>query len=125
MKTFDDYEREAEEARNRVQKWGDDPEVEAKLLEISISKQVAEKAKEESALALAYLTIKATKVVAELLEDEDPQVRARAVDLVYSRTIAKVAAKHLEETGETIDSADVASLRESIIAKIKGNQDGS
>lgn len=84
----------------------------------------AEHAKTQSAIALAMLTVKATQVVDELLEDEDPQVRARAVELVYSRTIPKVAAKHMEEAGDVIDSADVASLRESIIARIKGNGNG-
>lgn len=104
-----------------VERWGDDPEVNASLAELAATENDAQKAIDASSLALALLTVKATKVVDELLEDEDPQVRARAVELVYSRKIPKVAAKHIEENGETIDSADVASLRESIVARIKGN----
>lgn len=107
-----------------VEKWGQDPVVNAKIYDIEMRQKDAERAKEQSALVLAALTIKATKVVEELLEDEDPQVRARAVDLVYSRTIPKVAAKHLEEIGDVVDSADVASLRESIVAEMNRIKNG-
>ena len=101
-----------------VQKWGQDPEMNRHLAELEVAESEAQRAKEHSALALAILTIKATKVVAELLEDEDPQVRARAADLVYSRTIPKVAAKHVEQA-VAIESADTASLRESILDIVK------
>lgn len=102
-----------------VEMWGQNPEREVAIYDLTMEKAKAEKAIETTAIALAQLTMKATKVVDELLADEDPQVRARAVELVYSRTIPKVAAKHLEEHGGAIESADSAALREDILNQIK------
>jgi len=87
--------------------------------------QLAERTKQRAAEALMVATMEAAKIVYELMtQSEDEQVRLRAAEIIFSRTIPKVAAKHVEEQGDVIDSADVASLRESIIAKIKGNGHG-
>lgn len=95
------------------------------MVKIETEAQAAELAKQKAAQALMLATMEAAKIVYDLMmKSEDEQVRLRAAEIIFSRTIPKVAAKHIEEQGEVIDSADVASLRESIIAKIKGNGNG-
>jgi len=83
-------------------------------------------AKQRAAEALMLATIEAARIVYDMMiNSDDEQVRLRAAEIIFSRTIPKVAAKHVEEQGEVIDSADVASLRESIVAEIKRKSNGS
>lgn len=87
---------------------------------IVMNQQQAELAKQKAAEALSLASLEAAKIVYELMiGSEDEQVRLRAAEMIFSRTLAKVAAKHIEEAGDTIDSADVANLRESIATEIK------
>jgi hypothetical protein len=91
------------------------------MIKIESETQAAELAKQKAAQALMLATMEAARIVYDLMTDpeEDPQTRLRAAEIIFSRTIPKVAAKHVEEQGDVIDSADVASLRESIVAEIK------
>jgi|SRR5688572_12290273 len=87
---------------------------------------IAERTKQKAAAALMLATMEAARIVYDMMvNSEDEQVRLRAAEIIFSRTIPKVAAKHVEEQGEVIDSADVASLRESIVAEIKRKSNGS
>ena len=97
------------------------------LVETEQQAFAAERAKQKAAEALMLATMEAARIVYELMtQSDDEQVRLRAAEIIFSRTIPKVAAKHIEEQGDVIDSADVANLRESIIARVKGdNQNGS
>lgn len=76
----------------------------------------AELAKQKAAEGLMLATIEAAKIVYELLtESEDEQVQLRAAEMIFSRTIPKIAAKHAPQDAEAIESVDVTSLRESIV----------
>lgn len=104
---------------DEIMPWQEPSEMSVKITDEA---QAAELAKQKAAQALMFATMEAAKVVYELMmQSDDEQVRLRAAEIIFSRTIPKVAAKHIEEQGDVIDSADVASLRESIIAKIKGD----
>jgi HEAT repeat protein len=74
----------------------------------------AEATRRATATAIAHASMKALEVVLELLEDPDPNIRARAADLVWSRSIPKIAAKHVQNDGDIIESVDKIALRESI-----------
>jgi hypothetical protein len=76
--------------------------------------QRAEAARRATVTAIAHASIKALEVVLELLENPDPNIRARAADLVWSRSIPKIAAKHVQNDGDIIESVDKIALRESI-----------
>jgi hypothetical protein len=92
------------------------------LSELSRREQEAEAAKKAATVAIAHASMRALEVVLELLEDEDPNIRARAADLIWSRSIPKIAAKHLShEDDGVIDSVDNQALRESILEMVKKN----
>lgn len=108
---------------DEIMPWQEPSEISVKM---DTAAQEAELAKQKAAQALMFATMEAAKIVYELMiGSDDEQVRLRAAEIIFSRTIPKVAAKHIEEVGDAIDSADVASLRESIIARIKGNGNGN
>ena len=80
----------------------------------------ADKAKQQAALAIAQAMPFVVGVLMECLTDEDRQVRLRAADILLSRSIPKIAAKHIEEDPSTVkDSADTAALRDSILDEIR------
>lgn len=102
-----------------------DPELSAAVDKIVMDQHLAEQTKQRAAEALMIATMEAARIVYDLMtQSDDEQVRLRAAEIIFSRTIPKVAAKHVEEQGEVIDSADVASLRESIVAEIKRRSNG-
>lgn len=91
-----------------------------KLRELDRSERDAETAKKMAALAVARISIRAIQVLEELLEHEDPNIRARAAEMVMTRSIPKIAAQHVDPAGsDTIDSVDVQALRESILEEMK------
>lgn len=114
MNGFEEYD--AESGRD-VEKWSQPPELVELVLSQEEEKQLAEKAVMEAAIALAQMSVKVAKVMSELLEHPDPQVRLGASRLVMSRTIPQIAARHQADE-KTVDSTDTAALRESIYDEI-------
>lgn len=104
---------------------GLEPVPREQIIEIENNQRAGEIVKNQAAEALMLATIEAARIVYDLMtQSNDEQVRLRAAEIIFSRTIPKVAAKHIEEAGESIDSADVASMRESIVAEIKRRTNG-
>lgn len=90
------------------------------LVRLDRQQQEADRARQKAALAIAEAMPFVVGVLMECLTDEDRQVRLRAADILLSRSIPKIAAKHIEEDPATIkDSADTAALRESILDEIR------
>lgn len=107
---------------DEIMPWQEPPK---ELIERETAAKAAELTKTKAAEALMLATIEAAKIVYELMtKSDDEQVRLRAAEIIFSRTIPKVAAKHVEEQGDIIDSADVSSLRESIVEEIKRRTNG-
>lgn len=80
----------------------------------------AERARNLAAEAIALASIQVVQVLVEALHDEDPQVRLRASEILLSRSISKVAAKHASVDGDdVVDTMDVKALRESILEEVK------
>lgn len=102
---------------SEVQKWSQPVEI----VEIDRSQREADLAKERAARVLAEATINAVNVVIESLEDDDAQVRLRAAEIMLSRTIPKVAAKHVDTSQDAIDSVDTVAMREEIEELIRKN----
>lgn len=78
----------------------------------------AEEVKEKAAMGFALASIQALKIIVEALDDPDPQVRLRAAELIASRTIAKIAAQHVDPTGGVVESVDTVTMREQIMEQI-------
>lgn len=90
--------------------------------EHEIRKAEADRARLAAAEAVALASIGVVKFLIELMhnEEEDTQARLRAADILMSRQIPKVAAKHAGPGDEdAIDTVDVAALRDSILEQIK------
>jgi hypothetical protein len=80
---------------------------------------VTDKAIQESEEMLSLMLPQSVRKLYDMLQSNNEQTVLNAINIIFSRRIPKVAAKHVEGTEETIDSADVASLRESIVAWAK------
>ena len=98
-----------------VQKWGQDPEREAELMALDEQQKLAERNKEAAKIALNQWTMKAVEIVVDIMVNgNDNNEKLRAAEILFSRTIPKIASKHVEENQETIDSADMVVMREEI-----------
>lgn len=83
-------------------------------------KAEAERARNSAAEAIALASIQVVRVLLEALDDDDPQVRLRASEILLSRSISKVAARHAAlSDDEIVDTVDVKALRDSILEEVK------
>lgn len=95
-------------------------ELDRKDREADRRKAEAEKARNLAAEAIALASIQVVQVLMEALHDEDPQVRLRASEILLSRSISKVAARHAAlSDDEIVDTVDVKALRDSILEEVK------
>lgn len=91
------------------------------IVEITQKQNEAERTRQVAAEAIALLSIEVVEVLRDCLYNEDPQVRLRAADMLMSRTVPKIAAKHIQQESDVIESADIKAIRESIMEDIKKN----
>lgn len=101
-------------------------ERQTKVLENDEQQRIAERNKEDARIALDQWTLKAVEIVVDIMQNGlDNNEKLRAAEMIFSRTISKIAAKHIEEDSGAIDSADTAAMRdeiESLINKAKERQ---
>lgn len=92
-------------------------------LDVIKAKNDAEKAKAKAqeAAAIASEEVMDMFVLAFQLGPEKIGVNEwiRLGELILSRSIPKVAAQHVQENSDTVDTADTAALRESIVAEFR------
>lgn len=95
-------------------------ELDRKDREAERRKVEAERARNLAAEAIALASIEVVKVLMDALHDDDAQVRLRASEILLSRSISKVAARHVTlSDDEVVDTVDVKALRDSILEEIK------
>jgi hypothetical protein len=81
--------------------------------------KVIEEARRLAEEQVAFAAPKLIRTLIDALDDDDPQVRMRAADVLLSRLLPKVAAKHVDTGEGAIESSDTAALRDSILDEIK------
>lgn len=88
-------------------------------LSLEDKKRALERAIEDAQEMLTLMLPKGLQKLYEMLDSDDEQTILRAVDMIMSRRIPKVAALHTETDANTIESADTAALRDSILEEIR------
>jgi hypothetical protein len=73
-----------------------------------------ETARKKAEVAVALAAPDVIRILFEKLGSADEQVQLRAADILLSRLLPKVAAKHTADSGDIIESVDKIALRESI-----------
>ena len=89
------------------------------LIALDNKEKMIEQARRLAEEQVAYAAAKVIKTLVDSLDDDDPQVRMRAADVLLSRLLPKVAAKHVDDGSGVIESADTVALRDSILEEIK------